>query len=86
MDGWAPFASTKWDMQKNFIPDTGDKRDCLMRQIKKILTKMFRTGTRLVFKFFRGSDDFILKKVYSLRLMPVSVGLIMLAAYFCHSF
>ena len=37
------------------------------------------------FQFFRGSVDFIMQKVYLLRFMPVSVGLIMLAAYFCHS-
>jgi hypothetical protein len=34
---------------------------------------------RLVFKFFSGPDDFIIQKVYLLRLMPVCVGLIMLA-------
>jgi hypothetical protein len=42
-------------------------------------------GTRLVFKFFRGSDAFILQEVYFLRLMLVFVGLMMLAANFCHS-
>ncbi len=31
------------------------------------------------------SDDFINQKVYLLRLMPVCVGLIILAAYFCNS-
>jgi hypothetical protein len=36
-------------------------------------------------QFFRGSDDFIIQKVYLLWLMPVCVGLIMLAASFCHS-
>ncbi len=33
-------------------------------------------GTRLVLKFFRGSDDFIMQNVYLLRLMSVYVGLI----------
>jgi hypothetical protein len=32
-------------------------------------------GTRLVFELFRGSNDFIVQKVYLLRLMPVCVGL-----------
>ncbi len=31
----------------------------------------------LVFEFFRGSSDFIMQKVYLLRLMPVCVGFIM---------
>ncbi len=35
---------------------------------------------RLVFKFFRGFDDFITQKVYLLLLMPVWVGLLMLEA------
>jgi hypothetical protein len=43
-------------------------------------------GTGWVLKFFRCFDDFIMQKVYSLWLMPVCVGLIMLAAYFCNSF
>ncbi len=43
------------------------QRDCLMRQIKKNLTK----GVWI----FRGSNDFIVQKVYLLRLMPVCVGL-----------
>ncbi len=30
---------------------------------------------RLVFKFFSGSNDFIVQKVYLLRLMPVYVDL-----------
>ncbi len=54
-----------------------------------MLTKIYITtpieGTRLVFKFFRGSDDFIMQKVYLLRLMPVCVGLIMVSCLFCHS-
>ncbi len=57
------------------------KRDCLMRKISKKLTKIFRTrpkqGTRVVFKFSGGSDDFIMQKVYLLWLMPVYVGVIM---------
>ena len=36
-----------------------------------------------MFEFFRGSNDFIVQKVYLLRLMPVCVGLIMIAAYLC---
>jgi hypothetical protein len=41
---------------------------------------------RLVFKFFRGFDDFIMQKVYLLRLMLVCTGLIILSAnYFCYS-
>jgi hypothetical protein len=60
-----------------------------MRETKNFLTKMYRKkpyeGMWLVFKFFRGSDDFLMQKVYLLRLMPVCVGLIILAAYFCHS-
>jgi hypothetical protein len=35
--------------------------------------------------FLRGSDEFIMQKVYLLWLMPVCIGIIMLAAYFCHS-
>jgi hypothetical protein len=35
--------------------------------------------------FLMCSNDFILQKVYFLRLMRVYVGLIMLDAYFCHS-
>jgi hypothetical protein len=34
---------------------------------------------RLVFEFFRGSNDFIVQKVHLLRLMPVCVGLIMVS-------
>jgi hypothetical protein len=30
-----------------------------------------------VFEFFRGYNDFIVQKVYLLRVMPVCVGLIM---------
>jgi hypothetical protein len=44
-----------------------------MRQISKILIKIYRTwpnsGKRLVFEFFRGSDDSIMQKVYLLRLL-----------------
>jgi hypothetical protein len=29
---------------------------------------------RLIFEFFRGTDDFIVQKVNFLRLMPVCVG------------
>jgi hypothetical protein len=50
-----------------------------MRQISKNLTKIYRTwpnkGTRLVFEFFRGSNDLKTQKVYVLRSMqpdPVS--------------
>ncbi len=39
-------------------------------------------GTRLGFKFFRGSDDFIMLKFIFCVLMPVFLGLIMKAAYF----
>jgi hypothetical protein len=35
--------------------------------------------------FFRYLSDFITQKVYFLRLTRVYVGLIMVAAYFCHS-
>jgi hypothetical protein len=35
-----------------------------------------------VFEFFRGSNDFIVQKVYLLRLMPVSVDLIMVSCLF----
>jgi hypothetical protein len=35
-----------------------------------------------VFEFFRGSNDFIVQKVYLLRLMPVCVGLIMVSCLF----
>jgi hypothetical protein len=50
-----------------------------------MLTKIYGTwpnyGTRLVFEFFRGSNDFIVQKVYVylLLLMPVCVGLIMVS-------
>jgi hypothetical protein len=37
------------------------------------------------FKFFRRFIDFILQKVYFAQLIRGYVGLIMLAAYFCHS-
>ncbi len=37
------------------------------------------------YKFFRCSNDFITQNVYFSRLIQVYVGLIMLAAYFCHS-
>jgi hypothetical protein len=61
-------------------------RDCLMRQISKILIKIYRTwpnyGTRLVFEFFRGSNDFIVQKVNLLRLMTVCVGIIMVSCLF----
>ncbi len=36
----------------------------------------------MVFKFFRGPDDFIVQKFYLLRAMPVCVCLIMLAVYY----
>ena len=42
-------------------------------------------GRGLFLKFLGGSDDFIMQKVYLLRLMPVCVGLIVLAAYFWQS-
>ncbi len=32
-----------------------------------------------MFEFFRGSNDFIMQKVYLLWLMPVCVGLIMVS-------
>ncbi len=32
-----------------------------------------------MFEFFRGSNDFIMQKVYLLQLMPVCVGLIMVS-------
>jgi hypothetical protein len=35
-----------------------------------------------VFEFFRGHNDFIVQKVYLLRLMPVCVGLIMVSCLF----
>ncbi len=35
-----------------------------------------------MFEFFRGSNDFIVKKVYLLRLKPVCVGLIMVSCLF----
>jgi hypothetical protein len=46
-----------------------------------MLTKMYRTRIRDA----AGSDDFLMQKVYLLRLMPVWVGLIMLVALFCQS-
>ncbi len=64
------------------------QRDCLMRQIKKFrqnLTELGLTKAQLVFKFLWCSNYIITQKVYLLRLMPVWVSLIMLAAYFCHS-
>jgi hypothetical protein len=41
--------------------------------------------TLLIFKFFRGFNNFIMQKIYLLQFMPVCVGLIMFAAYFYHS-
>ncbi len=35
-----------------------------------------------MFEFFRGSNDFIVGKVYLLQLMPVCVGLIMVSCLF----
>ncbi len=45
--------------------------------------KIYRTRPNswdadVFFKFYRGSDDFIMQKVSLLRLLPVCVGLIML--------
>jgi hypothetical protein len=51
-----------------------------------MLTKTYRTwphlGTQLVFEFFRGSNDFKMKKVYLLRLMPVCIVLIIFSCLF----
>jgi hypothetical protein len=44
--------------------------------------RYFFEGTRLLFEFFRGSNDFIVQKVYFLRLMPVCFGLIMVSCLF----
>jgi hypothetical protein len=54
-----------------------------MRETSNNLTKNYRIkcGTRLVFNFLRGSDDFIVQKVYLLRLVLLCFGLITLAAY-----
>ncbi len=56
---------------------------------EKILTTIYITrpnlGTRLVFKFLRGSDDLKYNNFIYCGLMPVSIGLIMLAVYFRHS-
>jgi hypothetical protein len=37
---------------------------------------------RLVFEFFRGSNNFIVQKVYFLWLMTICVGLIMVSCLF----
>jgi hypothetical protein len=56
------------------------------KNLKKIYINRPNEGIRLVFEFFSGSYDFIMQKVYLLLFMPVCVGLIMLAAYFFHSY
>ncbi len=45
----------------------------------------WHVGLVLGLNIGRGSNDFILQKVYITRLQQVYVDLIMLAAYFCHS-
>jgi hypothetical protein len=35
-----------------------------------------------MFEFFCGSNDFIVQKVYLLRLMPVCVGILMVSCLF----
>ncbi len=38
-----------------------------------------------IFNFFKCTSEFITQEVYFLAVMRIYVGLIMLAAYFCHS-
>ncbi len=52
-----------------------------------MLTKIYRTrpnykGRGWFLNFFKGFDDFIMQKVYLLRLMPVCVNLILLSCLF----
>ncbi len=58
--------------------------DCLTRWIlllrKCMASSRSEKETRPVFKFFRCSNDYIMKKVYFSQLMRVCVGSIMLAA------
>jgi hypothetical protein len=56
-------------------------------EAKPMPVHAYGTGYRsdLVFTFFRAADDFTMQNVYLLKLMPVCVGLIMLAENFCHS-
>jgi hypothetical protein len=49
-----------------------------MRKISKILTRIYRSrpqkGMQLVFIYFRGSDDFIMQKVYIFTAVNASSG------------
>jgi hypothetical protein len=51
-------------------------KKCVQKRTELDLTK----GRGWFLNFLGGSDDFIVQKVYFLRLMPGCVGLIMLAA------
>jgi hypothetical protein len=52
------------------------------KKFDKNLQNLPEKGTRLVFEFFRGFNDFKVQKVYLLRLMPVYDGLIMVSCLF----
>ncbi len=49
---------------------------------KKFTELVLTKGGGWFLNFFRGSNDFIMQKVYFLRLMPVCVGLIMVSCLF----
>jgi hypothetical protein len=56
-----------------------------MRYISKILTKNLLALTKghgWFLKFLGGSDNFIMQKVYLLRLLPVCIGLINVSCLF----
>ncbi len=72
-------------MESKFSLNNSETHEIAVNYFDKTFSELGLTKERnLVFKILRGSDDFIRQKVYLLRLMPVCVGLIMLAAYFCH--
>ncbi len=56
------------------------------QKLKKKFTELGLTQGRGWFlKFLGSSDDFIMQKVYVLRLMPDCIGLIMVGCLFCQS-
>jgi hypothetical protein len=63
------------------------QKDCITRWIWLLMTYMvsLRSNILTFFNIFSCSTNFITQKVYFSRFMRVYVGLIMLAAYFCHS-
>jgi hypothetical protein len=72
-------------VESKFSLNNSETHETAVNYFDKTFSELGLTRERnLVFKILVGSDDFIRQKVYLLRLMPVCVGLIMLAAYFCY--